>query len=44
MVDQDVYDDLAALATRHERSVAAELRVAIRDHLARAKAQLEDAA
>ena len=33
-LEPDTYDALAALARVHERSVAAELRLAIKNHLA----------
>ncbi len=35
VVDQRVYTELAALADQNERSLAAELRRAIRNHLAK---------
>lgn len=35
LVDPDVFEALADLAKTHERSVAAELRLAIKLHLAR---------
>ncbi len=33
LVEQEIYDELIALARRNERTVAAELRVAITRHL-----------
>jgi predicted DNA-binding protein len=33
LVEQEIYDELIALSKRNERTVAAELRVAIQRHL-----------